>query len=81
MRCFTHVISPIIEAWTQLLRSLRASLRNLRFAIFAGIHVFTDDLEELHAEFVSRGAEITQPILRKPWGIAISAWPIRLRMS
>src|SRR6185437_12808757 len=34
----------------------------------AGIHIFTDDLEELYAEFVSRGAKITQQILRKPWG-------------
>ena len=34
----------------------------------AGIHIFTDDLEDLYAEFVSRGAKITQPILRKQWG-------------
>ena len=34
----------------------------------AGIHVFTDGLEDLYSELVSRGAKITQTIVRKPWG-------------
>jgi uncharacterized glyoxalase superfamily protein PhnB len=34
----------------------------------AGIHIFTDDLEDLYSELISRGAKITQPIVRKPWG-------------
>ncbi|MFC5863894.1 bleomycin resistance protein [Acidicapsa dinghuensis] len=32
------------------------------------IHIFTEDLETLHAELTQRGADITQPILRKSWG-------------
>jgi uncharacterized glyoxalase superfamily protein PhnB len=32
------------------------------------IHVFVDDLEGLQAELSGRGAQITQPIERKPWG-------------
>jgi|SRR5215472_10671266 len=32
------------------------------------IHVFVDDLEGLQAELMGRGAQITQPIERKPWG-------------
>ncbi len=33
-----------------------------------GIHIFTNNLEDLDSEFVSRGATVTQPILLKPWG-------------
>ena len=33
-----------------------------------GIHIFTEDLEALHTELKSRGARISQEILRKPWG-------------
>jgi uncharacterized glyoxalase superfamily protein PhnB len=33
-----------------------------------GVHIFTPDLDELHAEFQSRGAQISQDIVRKPWG-------------
>ena len=33
-----------------------------------GIHVFTPDLEELRDDLVSRGARLSQDILRKPWG-------------
>lgn len=33
-----------------------------------GIHIFTGDLDELYSELVSRGAQITQSIVRKPWG-------------
>ncbi len=33
-----------------------------------GIHIFTEDLEALHTELKSRGARISQQILRKPWG-------------
>lgn len=33
-----------------------------------GIHVFTDGLDELHDELLSRGAAITQSVQRKPWG-------------
>ena len=33
-----------------------------------GIHVFTDKLEELHAELEKRGAHLTQGIEMKPWG-------------
>src|SRR5581483_5042014 len=34
----------------------------------ASIHIFTDGLDELHAELARRGARITQQIVRKPWG-------------
>jgi uncharacterized glyoxalase superfamily protein PhnB len=34
----------------------------------AGLHLFTHDLDELHAEFVGRGAVIAQHVVRKPWG-------------
>jgi uncharacterized glyoxalase superfamily protein PhnB len=34
----------------------------------AGIHIFTPDIEALHAEFQQRGAHLTQGIERKPWG-------------
>ena len=33
-----------------------------------GIHIFTEDLEMLHAEMQERGARVSQGILRKPWG-------------
>jgi uncharacterized glyoxalase superfamily protein PhnB len=33
-----------------------------------GIHIFTHELDELHAEIVRRGARLSQPIVRKPWG-------------
>jgi len=34
----------------------------------AGLHIFTPDLDELHAEFKARGAHFNQEIARKPWG-------------
>ena|SRR5258708_40259587 len=33
-----------------------------------GVHIFTPDLEDLYAEVQRRGASVSQPILRKPWG-------------
>jgi uncharacterized glyoxalase superfamily protein PhnB len=33
-----------------------------------GIHIFTCDLDELHAELQERGARVSQGIVRKPWG-------------
>lgn len=33
-----------------------------------GVHIFTPDLDQLFAELRRTGAEITQPIERKPWG-------------
>ena len=33
-----------------------------------GIHIFTPDLEALHAELDQRGARVSQGIIRKPWG-------------
>ena len=36
--------------------------------IRVGIHIFTNDLDELHNELSQRGASVTQPIERKPWG-------------
>jgi uncharacterized glyoxalase superfamily protein PhnB len=33
-----------------------------------GIHIFTQELEELHAELQQRGARVSQGIVRKPWG-------------
>jgi uncharacterized glyoxalase superfamily protein PhnB len=33
-----------------------------------GIHIFTEDLDTLHAELQQRGAHISQGIMRKPWG-------------
>ena len=33
-----------------------------------GLHLFTDEIEPLHDELRDRGARITQPIQRKPWG-------------
>lgn len=34
----------------------------------AGVHIFTQQLDELHAELHDRGAAICQSILQKPWG-------------
>jgi uncharacterized glyoxalase superfamily protein PhnB len=34
----------------------------------AGIHIFTPDLDALHAELQQRGTSMSQGILRKPWG-------------
>jgi uncharacterized glyoxalase superfamily protein PhnB len=34
----------------------------------AGLHIFTPDLDELHAELRARGAHFTQEIAKKPWG-------------
>jgi catechol 2,3-dioxygenase-like lactoylglutathione lyase family enzyme len=33
-----------------------------------GLHIFTHDLDKLHAELERRGARILQGIERKPWG-------------
>jgi uncharacterized glyoxalase superfamily protein PhnB len=33
-----------------------------------GVHIFTQQLDELHAELQQRGARLTQQIARKPWG-------------
>jgi hypothetical protein len=33
-----------------------------------GVHIFTDQLEELYAELCGRGARLSQEIMRKPWG-------------
>jgi len=33
-----------------------------------GIHIFTEGLDELHAELQKRGASVSQGIVRKPWG-------------
>jgi uncharacterized glyoxalase superfamily protein PhnB len=33
-----------------------------------GVHIFTHQLDELHAELQQRGARLTQQIVRKPWG-------------
>jgi uncharacterized glyoxalase superfamily protein PhnB len=33
-----------------------------------GVHVFTNDLEQVYAEFSRSGATITQAIEKKPWG-------------
>lgn len=32
------------------------------------IHIFSDGLDELHSEFLQRGARVSQGIVRKPWG-------------
>ena len=32
------------------------------------IHVFTHGLDELEAELLERGVELSQKIMRKPWG-------------
>ena len=41
---------------------------NARDCSPVGIHVFTADLDALHAELQQRGASVTQEIRRKPWG-------------
>src|SRR5579864_111297 len=33
-----------------------------------GIHIFTHQLDELHAELQQRGARLSQEIVLKPWG-------------
>lgn len=33
-----------------------------------GVHIFTHELDQLHGELLARGADIRQPIVRKPWG-------------
>jgi uncharacterized glyoxalase superfamily protein PhnB len=33
-----------------------------------GVHIFTHELDELHAELEQRGARLSQQIERKPWG-------------
>jgi uncharacterized glyoxalase superfamily protein PhnB len=33
-----------------------------------GLHIFTEELEDLYSEFLARGAQITQQITLKPWG-------------
>jgi len=33
-----------------------------------GLHIFTGQLDELHAELQQRGARLSQQIMRKPWG-------------
>lgn len=33
-----------------------------------GVHIFTPDLDELHAELSQRGVRLSQGIERKPWG-------------
>lgn len=33
-----------------------------------GFHIFTGQLDELHAELEQRGARLTQAIEHKPWG-------------
>lgn len=32
------------------------------------VHIFTDGLDQLHAEIRERGACLSQDIVRKPWG-------------
>ena len=34
----------------------------------AGVHIFTDAIEELQAELLERGARVTDRITRRPWG-------------
>jgi uncharacterized glyoxalase superfamily protein PhnB len=33
-----------------------------------GMHIFTHQLDELHAELQRRGARLSQEIMRQPWG-------------
>lgn len=33
-----------------------------------GVHIFTADIEALYVEFQRRNANLTQAIVRKPWG-------------
>jgi uncharacterized glyoxalase superfamily protein PhnB len=32
------------------------------------IHIFASGLDELHAELLARGAQLTHAIIRQPWG-------------
>jgi catechol 2,3-dioxygenase-like lactoylglutathione lyase family enzyme len=32
------------------------------------IHIFSEGLDELHSEFLRRGARLSQDIVRRPWG-------------
>ncbi|HYM77478.1 MAG TPA: VOC family protein [Candidatus Dormibacteraeota bacterium] len=41
---------------------------NAQSSLRIGIHIFTQDLETLHAELQQRGALVCQGIVRKPWG-------------
>jgi uncharacterized glyoxalase superfamily protein PhnB len=41
---------------------------NGRSSSTVGIHIFTEDLDALHAELQERGARVSQGIMRKPWG-------------
>ncbi|MFN0102191.1 MAG: glyoxalase superfamily protein [Bryobacteraceae bacterium] len=34
----------------------------------AGVHIFTNQLDDLQAELQRRGAKLTQDVLLKPWG-------------
>jgi uncharacterized glyoxalase superfamily protein PhnB len=34
----------------------------------ASVHIFTDGLEELYTELHARGAQVSQRIVRQPWG-------------
>ena len=33
-----------------------------------GMHIFSGELDELHAELLQRGASVSQGIVRQPWG-------------
>ena len=33
-----------------------------------GMHIFSGELDELHAELLRRGANLSQGIVRQPWG-------------
>jgi uncharacterized glyoxalase superfamily protein PhnB len=33
-----------------------------------GMHIFTDELDELYAELKQRGARLSRDIMRQPWG-------------
>jgi uncharacterized glyoxalase superfamily protein PhnB len=41
---------------------------DIRSQTSASIHVFTEGLDELHAELQERGANLKQAIKRQPWG-------------
>jgi uncharacterized glyoxalase superfamily protein PhnB len=41
---------------------------NAKPVVSVGVHIFTHELDELHAELRNRGAAICQDIIRKPWG-------------
>jgi uncharacterized glyoxalase superfamily protein PhnB len=34
----------------------------------ASVHIFTNGLEELYTELYERGAQVSQSIVRQPWG-------------